>query len=82
MVPDRQKVWTDGMDGRTDDAKTISLRLCRGIINKLEHAVDGVPSQIPTLKFLTPQHPQVRPLRHDPGDRMKIPLDMFYIVNL
>ena len=24
MVPDRQKVWTDGMDGRTDDAKTIS----------------------------------------------------------
>ena len=32
MVPDRQKVWTDGMDGRTDDAKTISLRLRRGII--------------------------------------------------
>ena len=31
MVPDRQKVWTDGMDGRTDDAKTIFLRLCRGI---------------------------------------------------
>ena len=35
MVPDRQKVWmdgrTEGMDGRTDDAKTISLRLCRGI---------------------------------------------------
>ena len=30
MVPDRQKVWTDGRkDGRTDDAKTISLR--RGI---------------------------------------------------
>ena len=27
MVPDRQKVWTDGMDERTDDAKTISLRL-------------------------------------------------------
>ena len=47
MVPDRQKVWTDGrtegrtdgMDGRTDrgmdDAKTISLRLCRGIINAI-----------------------------------------------
>ena len=38
MVPDRQKVWTDGrldgMDGRTDDAKTISLRLCRGITKK------------------------------------------------
>ena len=32
MVPDRQKVRTDGMDGRTDDAKTISLRLCWGII--------------------------------------------------
>ena len=46
MVPDRQKVWTDGRngrtdgrtewtagktDGRTDDAKTISLRLRRGI---------------------------------------------------
>ena len=35
MVPDRQKVRTDGRtewtDGRTDDAKTISLRLCRGI---------------------------------------------------
>ena len=37
MVPDRQKVRTDGMDGRTDrrtdDAKTISLRLRRGIIS-------------------------------------------------
>ena len=41
MVPDRQKVRTDGRtdgmdggtDGRTDDAKTISLRLCRGIIS-------------------------------------------------
>ena len=36
MVPDRQKVRTDGWngrtDGRTDDAKTISLRLRRGII--------------------------------------------------
>ena len=32
MVPDRQKVWTDGQNGRTDDAKTISLRLRRGII--------------------------------------------------
>ena len=32
MVPDRQKVWTDGRtDGRTDDAKTISLRLRWGI---------------------------------------------------
>ena len=36
MVPDRQKVWTDSrmdrMDGRTDDAKTISLRLHREIM--------------------------------------------------
>ena len=32
MVPDRQKVRTDGMDGRTVDAKTISLRLRGGII--------------------------------------------------
>ena len=44
MVPDRQKVRTDGRkdgrngrtdgqtDGRTDDAKTISLRLSWGII--------------------------------------------------
>ena len=35
MVPDRQKVrmegWTDGRNGRTDAAKTISLRLRRGI---------------------------------------------------
>ena len=31
MVPDRQKVWTDGRNGRTDDAKTIFLRLRRGI---------------------------------------------------
>ena len=32
MVPDRQKVQTDGRNGRTDNAKTISLRLRRGII--------------------------------------------------
>ena len=32
MIPDRQKVWTDG---RTDDAKTISLRLRLGIINSI-----------------------------------------------
>ena len=31
MVPDRQKVWTEGMDGWTDAAKTISLRLRPGI---------------------------------------------------
>ena len=49
---------------------------------KVERIVDGAPSQIPTLKFLTPQHPQVQPLGHDPGTRMKIPLDMFYIFYL
>ena len=32
MVPDGQKVRMDGMDRRTDDTKTISLRLRRGII--------------------------------------------------
>ena len=39
-------------------------------------------SQIPMLKFLTAQHPQIRPLSHDSGDRMKMPLDMFYIFNV
>ena len=38
MVPDGQKVWTDRRNGRTnrrtDNAKTISLRLRRGIIIK------------------------------------------------
>ena len=38
MVPDRQKV---GTDGRTDDAKTVSLRLRRGITMK---QVYGTPS--------------------------------------
>ena len=31
MVPDRQKVRTDGRNGRKDDTKTISLQLRRGI---------------------------------------------------
>ena len=30
--------------------------------DKLERAVHGAPSQIPTLKFLIPQYPQVPPL--------------------
>ena len=47
------------------------LRCRRKFKKKLEIAVDGVPSQIPTLKFLTPlQHPQVSSLGHDPGDRI------------
>ena len=37
----------------------------------LERAVDGAPSQILTFKFW-PQYPQVPPLGHDPGNRMKI----------
>ena len=32
-----------------------------GSNNKLECAVDGAPSQIQTLKFLTPHHPQSHP---------------------
>ena len=32
MVPDRQKMRSDGRNGRTDAAKTISLRLRQGII--------------------------------------------------
>ena len=47
MVSDRQKVRTDG---RTDDAKTISLRLCRGI--KTEGEAQGI-QHIPTaLKII------------------------------
>ena len=54
MVPDRQKVptdgWTDGMDGRTDGqtdgrmdaAKTISLRLRRGIIRDIRKVLSMV----------------------------------------
>ena len=48
MVLDRQKVWTDGRngrtDGRTDDAKTISLRLHREIkmLRSEREASDGV----------------------------------------
>ena len=38
MVPDRQKVW---MDGRTDDAKTISFRLRRGIKERGREPVGG-----------------------------------------
>ena len=53
MVPDRQKVRTDGMDGRTDDAKTISLRLRRGIIKlntgakEIQQVNPGRPDKMP-----------------------------------
>ena len=40
-------------DGQSSKANTSK--------SKLERAVDGAPSQIPMLKFLTPQHPQVPP---------------------
>ena len=50
---------------------------------KLEPAVDGAPSQIPMLKFLPPPPaPQVPPLDHDPGNRMKILFNMFSIFYL
>ena len=42
----------------------------------LERAVDGAPSQIPTLKFLTPLPPSPILLGHDLdlGHRIKIPV--------
>ena len=33
MVREDQKVWLDGIDGGTEDAKTISLRYRQGIKN-------------------------------------------------
>ena len=46
----------------------------------LECAVDGAPSQIPTLKFLTPQHLQVPPLGHIPNNRIKILFNIFSFI--
>ena len=46
---------------------------------KLERAVDGAPSQIPTLKFLTPPAPRSPTPGHDLGNRMKILFNMFSI---
>ena len=46
---------------------------------KLDRTVDGAPSQIPMLKFLTSQHPQVPLLGHDLGHRMKISVDVFHV---
>ena len=42
----------------------------------LERTVDGMPSQIPTLKFLSPTP------GHEPGNRMKIMFNMFSIFYL
>ena len=47
--------------------------------DQLEQAVDGAPSQIPTLKFFTPPSPT--PV-HEPGNRMKILFNMFSIFYL
>ena len=51
--------------------------VCKG---KLECAVDGAPSQIPTLKFLTPQHPLVPTLGHGPSNRIKILFNIFSFI--
>ena len=50
--------------------------------DKLECAVDGAPSQVPTLKFLTHPAPQVPTLGHEPSNRMKILFNMFSIFYL
>ena len=47
------------------------------LITKLERAVDGAPSQIPTLKFLTPPAPHSPKPGHDLGNRMEILFNMF-----
>ena len=47
--------------------------------DQLECAVNGVPSQIHTLKFLTHPAPQVPPLGHELSNRMKILSNMFSI---
>ena len=39
---------------------------------KLERAVDGAPSQIPTLNILTPQHPKSHPWRMIPATEWKL----------
>ena len=46
---------------------------------KPERAVDGAPSQIPTLKFFTPPASRSPSPGHDLGNRMKILFNMFFI---
>ena len=52
MVPDRQKVWTDGMDGRTDNAKTISPQLRRGIIKNISDLVEIAHMKIGSMGYI------------------------------
>ena len=52
------------------------------VMSLLEPAVDGAPSQIPMLKFLTPQAPRSPTPGHDLGNRMKILFNMFSIFYL
>ena len=47
---------TDGMDGRTEDAKTIFLRLCRGIKTRSEVKVTVTRKWYATLL-----HPKMHP---------------------
>ena len=47
-----------------------------------ERAVNGAPSQIPTLKFLTPPAPRTPTPGHDLGNRIKILFNMFSIFYL
>ena len=50
----------------------------KSLQHKLERAVDVAPSQIPTLKFLTPPPAPTSPTPgHDSGNRMKIMFNMF-----
>ena len=53
--------------------------LGEGSKGQLERAVDGAPSQIPKLKFLTPSSP-IR--GHEPGNRMTILFNMFFYLFL
>ena len=46
---------------------------------KLERAVAGAPSQIPTLIFFTPPAPRSPTPGQDLGNRMKILFNMFFI---
>ena len=50
--------------------------------DKLECAVDGAPSQIPTLKFLNHPAPKVPHLGHDSSNRLIIDSSVQYVFYL